>query len=505
MTKGFFMPTSVWTAPAALGDAARSFLASSAGMLIDGQFVPAASGATFTAEDPSTGEVIMRVPEAGVEDVDLAVRAARRAFEGAWAEVKPRDRGQLLLRLADLLEQHGEELAQLDALNNGKPLALARGDIALSVDHYRYMAGWATKITGEYLNLSAPGEYLAFTSREPVGVAAQIIPWNFPLVSIAWKLGPALAAGCTVVLKTAEQTPVSALRFAQLVVEAGFPAGVVNIITGFGDVAGAALVSHPEVDKIAFTGSNATGQAIARVAADGLKRLTLELGGKNPIIVLPDADLDRVVQRGAAGIFYNQGQVCTAATMMLVHEKIADRVIEGISDTASKITLAPGLDPSSEMGPLVSSAQLERVTGYVDAGVASGAEVVVGGKQYGDRGYFFQPTVLIDERPESRISREEIFGPVLVARTFSDEDLDQIVRDANSTQFGLAASIFTQNSSVALRLARRIKAGTVWINTHNVFDSSMPLGGYKMSGYGRELGSDAIRSYTETKSIAAEL
>lgn len=487
------------------GPAAQRFLTSQPGLLIDGELVPAASGKTLVAENPATGTELMRVPAAGPADVDTAVRAARRALKGGWCDVTPRTRGELLWRLADLIEEHAEELAELECLDNGKPLLMAQGDMTTAVEQYRYMAGWATKLTGDLLPVSAPGEFLAYTVREPVGVVGQIIPWNFPMVSAAWKLAPALAAGCTVVLKPAEQTPVTALRLAQLVIEAGFPAGVVNILTGYGSEAGSALVNHPDVDKIAFTGSTATGQLIARQVADGVKRLTLELGGKSPVIVLPDADIDRVVARASAGIFYNQGQVCSAGSRMYVHRSIVDTVIERISDAASQIVVAPGLDPASQMGPLVSRDQLNRVAGYVRQGIDGGAEVVAGGARHGEDGYFYRPTVLLEDRHDSVIAREEIFGPVLVASSFTSNDLDDIVRMANSTEYGLAASVFTRDGSTAQRLARRIKAGTVWINTHHVYDAALPFGGFKKSGYGRELGRDAIDAYTETKTVTTEL
>jgi phenylacetaldehyde dehydrogenase len=476
-------------------------------MLIGGKFVNAASGKTFPVYDPATGEVIAHVPEAEATDVDAAVHAARKAFdEGAWPRMTASQRGKLLWKLADLLEANLEEFAQLESIDNGKPVAIARvADVPLAVDLFRYMAGWATKITGSTIPISMPTEFLSYTLREPVGVVGQIIPWNFPLLMAAWKLGPALATGCTVVLKVAEQTPLTGLRLAELVNEAGFPEGVVNVLTGFGEGAGAPLAAHDLVDKVAFTGSTEVGRLILKAAAGNLKKVTLELGGKSPSIVFPDADLKRAIAGTASAIFFNQGQCCCAGSRLFVHEKIFDEVVSGVSAIAGKIRIGSGLDPQTQMGPLASDEQFRRVTGYIDSGLKEGAKAAAGGKREGDRGYFVQPTVLVDTTPNMQVVREEIFGPVVCAQRFSDEDLDQIARQANDTVFGLASSVWTSNISVAHKMARRIKSGTVWINCHNVFDAALPFGGYKQSGWGREMGAEVLNNYTEVKAVTTAL
>ncbi|HZR58644.1 MAG TPA: aldehyde dehydrogenase family protein [Terriglobales bacterium] len=476
-------------------------------MLIGGKFVNAASGKTFPVYDPATGEVITHVPEAESADVDAAVHAARKAFDGgAWPRMTASQRGRLLWKLADLLEANLEEFAELESIDNGKPLAVARAaDVPLAVDLFRYMAGWATKITGSTIPISMPSEFLSYTLREPVGVVAQIIPWNFPLLMAAWKLGPALATGCTVVLKVAEQTPLSGLRLAELIHEAGFPEGVVNVLTGYGEGAGAPLAAHDLVDKVAFTGSTEVGRLILKAAAGNLKKVTLELGGKSPSVVFPDADLKRAISGTASAIFFNQGQCCCAGSRLFVHEKIFDQVVDGVSAIAGKIRIGSGLDPKTQMGPLVSDEQFRRVTGYIESGLKEGAKATIGGKREGDRGYFVQPTVLVDTTPEMQVVREEIFGPVVCAQRFSDEDLDQIARQANDSIFGLAASVWTSNLSIAHKMARRIKSGTVWINCHNVFDAALPFGGYKQSGWGREMGAEVLNNYTEVKAVTTAL
>jgi phenylacetaldehyde dehydrogenase len=485
---------------------ATGFLGRNAMMLIDGKMVGAASGKTFPVYNPATGTLIANVPEAESADVDLAVAAARRAFDsGRWSAVSPSERGKLLWRLADLIERDLDELAELESIDNGKPYAVARvADLPLSVDIFRYMAGWATKITGSTMSLSLPGEYLSYTMREPVGVVAQIIPWNFPLLMACWKIAPALAAGCTVVLKAAEQTPMTALRLAELILEAGFPPGVVNILTGFGE-AGAAMAAHPDVDKVAFTGSTEVGKLIVQAAAGNLKKVSLELGGKSPAIILADADIDAAIAGAASAIFFNHGQCCCAGSRLYAHKTIYDKVVAGVADIASKIKVGPGLDPATEMGPLVSEEQFNRVTGFIADGRGAGAKVAVGGNRVGNLGYFVAPTVLENTTPDMRVIREEIFGPVVCATPFGDDDLDVIAKQANDTIYGLAASVWTRNGGTAHKLARRIRSGTVWINCHNVFDASLPFGGYKQSGWGREMGEEVFHNYTEVKAVTAAL
>lgn len=491
-----------------LGSSASDFIASKHQMLIDGKFVSAKSGKTFAVYNPSTGEEICQVPEADATDVDLAVRAARRAFDsGEWSRISPSKRGQLLWKLADLLEQHADEVAEIESIDNGKPVTVARAaDVALAIDMFRYMAGWATKITGTTLPLSAGYDFHSYTMREPIGVVAQVIPWNFPLLMAAWKLGPALATGCTVVMKPAEQTPLSALRLSQLIVEAGFPAGVVNMVTGFGEAAGAPLASHELVDKIAFTGSTEVGKIIARAATGNLKRVSLELGGKSPTVVFPDADMDLAIPGAASAIFFNQGQVCCAGSRLIAHESVFDQVVEGVEKIAKKIKVGPGLDPTTEMGPLVSKEQFERVSGFLKSGVEQGATVAAGGHPLNGRGYFVEPTVMTNVRHGMRVVDEEIFGPVLVAQKFStDEDLAQLAAQANDTIYGLAASVWTKDVSKVHKMARLIKAGSIWVNCHNVFDASLPFGGYKQSGWGREMGAEVLNNYTEVKAVTVKL
>ena len=476
-------------------------------MLIDGRFVSAASGKTFPVYNPANGDIVAQVPEAEAEDVDRAVLAARHAFDdGPWSRMSTSQRGQLIWKLADLLEANLEEFAEIESLDNGKPLSVARvADVPLAVDMFRYMAGWATKISGSTLNFSTPGAFHSYTMREPIGVVGQIIPWNFPLLMAAWKLAPALAAGCCVVLKVAEQTPMSALRLAELFDQAGFPAGVVNILTGFGEGAGAPLAAHPLVDKIAFTGSTEVGRLIVKASAGNLKKVSLELGGKSPAIIFPDADLERAIPGTASAIFFNQGQCCCAGSRLLVHESVYDKVLRGVSDIAGGIQMGAGTDPKTQMGPLVSEEQFEKVTGYIQSGVSAGAQVAAGGKRHGDRGYFVQPTVLTNTKPDMKVVQEEIFGPVVCAESFSDSDLERVAQVANNTAFGLASSIWTRDLSTAHKMARRIRSGTVWINCHNVFDASLPFGGFKQSGWGREMGEEVLRNYTEVKAVTAAL
>jgi acyl-CoA reductase-like NAD-dependent aldehyde dehydrogenase len=483
------------------------FIAQSHRMYVDGKFVNAASGKTLPVYNPATGEVMAHVPEAESEDVDRAVRAARRAFdEGPWSKMSASQRGLLIHKLGDLLEQHLEEFAEIESMDNGKPLAVARAaDVPLAVDLFRYMSGWSTKIMGHTFPISFPGEYLTYTLREPIGVVGQIIPWNFPLLMAVWKLGPALAAGCTVVLKLAEQTPLSGLRLAELIHEAGFPEGVVNVLTGYGEGAGAPLAAHDLVDKIAFTGSTEVGRLIVHAAAGNLKKVTLELGGKSPAIIFPDADLERAIPGTASAIFFNHGQCCCAGSRLFAHESIFDKVVEGVSDIASKIRVGSGLDPNTQMGPLVSEEQFQKVTGYIDSGLKEGAKATAGGKKAADKGYFVQPTVLTKTNPDMKVIREEIFGPVVCAIPYNDSDLDRIAKEANDTPYGLAASIWTRDISTANKMAKRIRSGTVWINCHNVFDAALPFGGYKQSGWGREMGAEVLNNYTEVKAVTTAL
>jgi len=486
----------------------QSYLATSRKLLINGELVDAVSGKSFPVYDPSTGQVMAHVAEADAADVDEAVKAARKAFdEGPWPRMTPSERGRILWKLADLIERQTEQFATLESLDNGKPLTVARvADVPLTVDMFRYMAGWATKITGTTIPISFPGEFLSFTLREPVGVVGQIIPWNFPLLMAAWKLAPALSTGCTVVLKVAEQTPLSGLRLGELCQEAGLPEGVVNVLAGYGETAGAALAAHPDIDKVAFTGSTEVGKLIVKAAAGNLKKVTLELGGKSPVIVLDDADVEQVIPGAAGAIFFNHGQCCCAGSRLMIHKKIFDKVVAGVADQAKSIKLGPGLDPITQMGPLVSDEQFRRVTGYIRSGVDEGAEVVVGGKKGSDNGgYFVQPTVLTKTNPTMKVVREEIFGPVVCAQPITDEDLEAIAREANNTTYGLAASVWSRDISKANKLAKRVRAGTVWVNCHNVFDASLPFGGYKESGWGREMGEFVLNNYTEVKAVTTAL
>ena len=473
-------------------------------MLINGKWVNAASGKTFPTYNPATGEVLAQIAEGDRDDIEQAVRAARKAFDGGpWRRMTPSERGRLLWKLADLLEQHTEEFAYIESLDNGKPLSIAKvADVPLSVDMFRYMAGWATKIEGNTVPISA-GKYFAYTLREPIGVVGQIIPWNFPLLMAAWKLGPALTTGCTIVLKPAEQTPLSALRLGELVMEAGFPEGVVNIVPGYGETAGAALAAHPDVDKVAFTGSTEVGKLIVHAAAGNLKKVTLELGGKSPNVVFKDADLNAAIPGAASAIFFNHGQCCCAGSRLYVEKAVYDQVVEGVAKEAEKITVGSGLDPQTQMGPLVSEEQLKRVCGYLEAGFSEGAKAMVGGHKAGDRGYFVEPTVLVDTKEDMKVVREEIFGPVVAAMPFTDPE--EIIPRANNSEYGLAAAVWTRDISKAHRMAEQLRAGTVWINCYNVFDAALPFGGYKQSGWGREMGHEVLNNYTQTKAVCAKI
>ena len=477
-------------------------------LLIDGKWVEAASGKTFTTVDPSTEEPLAEVAAGEKEDIDRAVRAARKAFEGGpWRLMTPSERGRAIWKLADLIEARTEEFAQLETLDNGKPISVARvADIPLVVDHFRYYAGWATKVEGETIPVSTPGMHmLNYTLREPVGVIGQIIPWNFPLLMAAWKLGVALACGNTVVLKPAEQTPLSALRLGELIEEAGFPPGVVNIVTGFGETAGAAIAEHPDIDKVAFTGSTEVGRIIMRAATGNLKRVSLELGGKSPNIIFADADLDAAAIGAASAIYFNHGQCCCAGSRLFIEEKAYDKVMPKLIDYSQKVKLGPGMDPSTEMGPLVSSEQFERVTGYLAQGKKEGAKIQAGGgrpSQF-NKGYFVSPTVFSDTRPDMKVVQEEIFGPVVCAVPF--KNIEDVRAAGNDTAYGLAAAVWTKDVQKAHRMAAHLKAGTVWINCYNMFDAASPFGGYKQSGFGREMGKAALELYTQIKSVWVNL
>ena len=486
----------------------EAFIGSPRQLFINGQWVDAASGRTFETPNPATGETLARVAEGDAEDINRAVRAARAAFEGPWSRLSPSDRGRIIWKIGDLILEHAEELAQLESLDNGKPYAVALGaDVPLAADLFHYMAGWATKIEGNTINISVPympgANFHSYTLREPIGVVGQIIPWNFPLLMAAWKLGPALTTGCTVVLKPAEQTPLTALRLAGLIAEAGVPEGVVNVVAGFGETAGAALAAHSDVDKVAFTGSTEVGKLIVGAAgASNLKKLTLELGGKSPNIVFDDAE-DAAIEGAANAIFFNHGQCCVAGSRLFVQESRFDEVVDGVAEIAKSIKLGSGLDPTTQMGPLVSEEQFQRVSGFLESGRTDGANALAGGGRHGDRGYFIEPTVLTNTRPDMKVVREEIFGPVVVAAPFSN--LDEIAGQANDSEYGLGAGIWTRDISKAHALAKKLRAGTVWINCYNVFDASLPFGGYKQSGWGREMGHEVLNNYTEVKAVTTLL
>ena len=476
-------------------------------LFIDGEPVASASQERIDIHDPATGQVLAQSAAGGSVDVNKAVHAARKALEeGAWPAMSGLQRGRLITKLAERIEELGEELAEIEAIDCGKPVTYAQYvDVGLTANIYHYFAGWASKVTGESVEPCTPGDFHAYTRREPVGVVAAIAPWNFPLILTAYKLAPALAAGCTVIVKPSELTPLSTLRFAEIAAEVGFPPGVINVVTGHGADAGQALVEHPGVDKVAFTGSVETGKKIAQAATGTLKRVTLELGGKSPIIVMPDADLEKVIPGVAGAIFFHQGQVCTAGTRLFVHDKIRDKVLEGVAEASKSFKIGHGLDPETTMGPMISAAQRERVMGYLEQGQADGAETVAGGRVIDGEGYFMEPTVLANTNPNMSVVREEIFGPVLACQSFSDDDINAVAAQANNSVFGLAASIWTRDLSAAHKLAKKVKAGSVWINQHNFFDPALPFGGFKQSGYGREEGSEAMRTFTEVKSVAIAL
>ncbi|MED1440651.1 aldehyde dehydrogenase family protein [Aeribacillus composti] len=475
------------------------FLKGKKKLYINGEFVESVSGKTFDTPNPATGETLATVYEADKEDIDRAVRAARAAFDsGPWSKISAAERSRLLYKLADLLEENKEELAQLETLDNGKPIRETRNaDIPLAIEHLRYYAGWSTKIVGQTIPVNGP--FFNYTRHEPVGVVGQIIPWNFPLLMAMWKLGAALATGCTVVLKPAEQTPLSALYLAELIEEAGFPPGVINIVPGFGETAGQAIVDHPLVDKIAFTGSTEVGKLIMKNAARSLKRVTLELGGKSPNIILPDADLSKAIPGALNGVMFNQGQVCCAGSRVFIQKKHYDNVLADMASHAKNIRQGFGLNPETEMGPLVSEEQQSRVLNYIEKGIEEGAEVVTGGSTPSEKGYFVTPTIFADVEDKMTIAKEEIFGPVIAALPF--EDLDEVIDRANNSEYGLAAGLWTRDVANAHYVANRLRAGTVWVNCYNVFDAASPFGGYKQSGIGREMGSYALNNYTEVKSV----
>lgn len=478
-------------------------------LFIGGEFVDAASRETFDVVDPANGQVFASAAMGGKEDINRAVNAARKAFDG-WAATPPAHRSRLLHALADRIEAAGERIALTETLDNGMPFMMAKFAAVMgAAEALRYNAGWATKLTGETMQISWPGEWQAMSLREPVGVVGAIVPWNFPFVMAVSKVAAALAAGCTVVLKPAEQTPLSAALLGELIADAGFPAGVVNIVTGFGETAGAALSEHPGVDKISFTGSTGVGKAIVRASTGNLKRVTLELGGKSPTMIFADADLSKAIPAAAMGIFGNAGQVCAAGSRLYVHERIYDEVIAGISERARTLRVGPGLSPGVDMGPLVSQVQLDRVLGYVASGQADGAGVDVGGSRIeeGDlaQGYFVQPTILSGTVAGMKVVEEEIFGPVLCAMRFGDGDIEAIASAANATEYGLSSAIWTRDIGNAMRLARRIKAGTVRVNGGGGVDPAMPLGGYKQSGWGRENGRAGVEAYTELKAVTIGL
>ena len=473
-------------------------------LLINNKWTDALSGRSFATLDPATGEEICQVAEADAADVDLAVKAARNAFErGPWRKISAAERGRLLHKLADLMEKHADELAELESLDNGKPVKVAKTvDVAASIDCYRYFAGWADKIHGKTIPIG--NDYFCYTRHEPVGVVGQIIPWNFPLLMQAWKLAPALATGNTVVMKPAEQTPLTALRVGELIVEAGFPEGVVNLLPGFGPTAGGALASHMDVDKIAFTGSTEVGHLIMEAAAkSNLKRITLELGGKSPNIVFADTDINEAVEGAHFGLFFNHGQCCCAGSRVFVEQKIYDQFVEKSAARAKERRVGDPFDPSTEQGPQVDQTQFDRVMGYIDSGRTEGAKLVCGGGRVGDRGYFIQPTVFADVQDEMTIAREEIFGPVMSIIPF--KGIEEVIDRANRTTYGLAAAVWTRDVQKAHAVAHSVRAGTVWVNCYNVLDNRAPFGGFKQSGIGRELGEYGLQQYTEVKTVTMKL
>jgi phenylacetaldehyde dehydrogenase len=488
---------------------AKKFASAPGRLLIGGRWVDAAAGERFPTIDPSTADVITEIAAGNREDVDRAVAAARSAFEnGPWPRMTADDRGKLLWALADLLERNSAEFAHLEALDNGKSVGMASFmDVPAAVQAFRYYAGLATKIQGNTMNLSVPytpgARFLAYTLKQPIGVVGAIVPWNFPLMLTAWKLGPALAAGNTVVLKPAEQTSLSALRLGALIQEAGFPDGVVNIVTGLGETAGAALTAHPGVDKITFTGSTEVGKLIVKAAAGNLKRVSLELGGKSPSIIFEDADIDTAIAGAAQHIFFNHGQSCVAGSRLYVQRAAFDRVVDGVAAAAKDIKLGGAFDSEAQMGPIVSDEQLRRITSYIDSGVEEGATVVAGGRKRDGAGYFVEPTVMTNVHGRMKICREEIFGPVLACQPF--DDVDELIKLSNDSEYGLACAVWTRDLNTANKVSQLVHAGSVYVNCHSIVDPAMPFGGFKQSGWGREHGPGAIDMYTETKAVCTLL
>jgi len=472
-------------------------------MLIDGEWVDAASGKKFETHNPATGELLAPVAEGDAEDINRAVAAARRAFEGPWSKVKPFERQALLLKLADLVEKNFEELSQLDTLDMGAPISRTRGNKLRVLGMLRYYAGQATALHGETIENSLPGEIFSYTLKEPVGVVGAIIPWNGPLAASVWKIGPAIATGCTVILKPAEEAPLTSLRLGELAMEAGIPPGVVNVVPGYGETAGAALASHPDVDKVAFTGSHVTGQSIVKASAGNLKRVSLELGGKSPDIVFADADLDAAVPGAAMAVFANSGQICSAGTRLFVEQPVYDEFVGRVAEFGKKLQVGNGLDPNTQIGPLVSAQQMERVSGYLAIGQKEGAHALAGGAPLTEgalsKGYFVPPTVFANVQDNMRIAQEEIFGPVISAISF--KDTDELLRRANATSFGLGSGVWTRDVSKAHRMARALRAGSVWVNCYQAMDPAVPFGGYKMSGYGRESGKQHLEEYLNVKAV----
>jgi len=487
----------------------QAFLQRAGRLFIGGEWVDSASGKRFNTLDPATGGLLAEVAEGDGEDIDRAVKAARTAFENsAWRSMPPAQRERLVRKFAQLMEDNIDQLAELETLDSGKPVNASRYvDLPLTIDTYNYYAGFPTKLEGDVLPHGCPytpdERYFSYTLREPVGVVGMILPWNFPLLLLSMKLGPALATGCTCIIKPAEDTPLTTLRLGELIQEAGIPDGVVNIVPGYGETAGAALASHPDVDKCAFTGSTEVGKSIVTAATGNLKNLTLELGGKAANLILEDADVEAAVNGAAMAIYTNQGEICCAGSRLYVHHTLFDRVVEGIVDLSGKLQVGPGIDPSTEMGPLVSQIQLDRVSRYVDLGRSEGAEVVAGGCRKGEQGFFYEPTVMVNTNNHMRVVREEIFGPVLSVMPF--DSLDNVIDEANDSIYGLSAGIWTRDVSKAHQVSARLQAGTVWVNCFHIFDATQPFGGYKQSGWGREWGRAALEHYTETKSVCIKL